>query len=164
MSTLPPVDHQQYLIALGRIAVNMNALESWARTSTLFILGKETGGFVLASSMTDNFSRVLTTLRFAFHFKVSDENHLKRFDDLCQEFERLYAERNRYLHSVWLFAPDHSYVSRMKNLKWPKIDYDTQPDCATLNTLADKLGTAHEALFKLIFEVFPNPLATPTTA
>lgn len=152
-----PINRQEYLIALGKIAVNLNTLEHWIRTCLLLILGKEIASFLWAMLATENFGRILQTLKFAFRYKISDESLIKRFDSTYTKLDNLNAERNRYLHSLWLFAEDNSFVVRTKNLKWPSIEHEYQPDVSTLNQLAADLSIAHKELLTFINEVFPKP-------
>jgi hypothetical protein len=156
------INRQEYYSALGRITVNMNHLEQWVRTSLFIMLGEQVTRFVWAIFAKESFGRLMDVLRFAFSYKISEKALMERFNEICEKIDNLSAERNRYLHSVWLFAEDDSFVYRTRNLRWPYIEYDTEPDIATLNKLADNLGLIPKELFDFINEVFPRPTATPT--
>ena len=157
----PPINRDEFLRALGRLIVNANHLEHWIRTCLLLIHGEESFRFLYGYLATENFERLLQALESSFTYRVSDATKRKQFDSISQQIRRLYQERNRYVHSLWLFAADNTFVSRMRNLKGFRVEHEMQPDVAVLNKLADDLGAAHKDLLSFINQVFPTFGATP---
>ncbi|MBA4313049.1 MAG: hypothetical protein C0417_10515 [Chlorobiaceae bacterium] len=150
------INRQEYYSALGRITVSTNHLEHWMRTCLLIIHGPDIFRFLDAWLATANFERVHQVLQFSFSYKISDKPTLEKFADICKQINDLNMERNKYIHSQWLFAIDDSFVIRTRKLKSTYSEHETEPSVAELNKLADDLGIVHKKLLAFINEVFPK--------
>jgi hypothetical protein len=126
------------------------------RTCLLIIHGEDVFRFLYAWLATANFERVLQVLQFSFSYKISDKSIINKFDVICEQIKCLNKDRNKYIHSQWLFAKDDSFVVRTRNLKWPQSEYDNEPSVIELNKLADDLGIVHKKLLNFMNEIFPN--------
>ncbi len=146
---------EEYLIQLGRIVVNMNQLE-FHTSSSIFLLTSthHTASqeyFTLMSVIGNvRFARLIDVLDRVFRAKVTKPRLLKRFDSIKTKAISLYDKRNTYIHSMWLFAKDDSFVSRMKNLKFPRVERDFHPTVQELSALADELDACGWELLSFV--------------
>lgn len=149
MGMSPSPFKQEYLVALGRITVNMNYLEVWTRTS-LAILMDSDFEFVIRRFGHEQYSKVLRAFSEEFRRKVTDISLQQEFTEIANKLASLNQRRNTYIHSLWLFAEDDSFVVRQKQLKGLRIDQDMHPEVAELNKLADDIGSAASELVSFV--------------
>jgi Ca2+-binding EF-hand superfamily protein len=145
---------KEYLIALGRITVNMNHLEMWTRVYLGQLMDCDSE-FVRKRYPTERYGKILEVFDLTFHVKISDEKLREEFSLILSNLSSLYQKRNTYIHSLWLFAEDDSFVIRTKDLKYPNTEQDREPTPSELNQLADDIGTAIGVLSKFINRVAP---------
>ena len=149
---------EEYLIQLGRIVVNMNKLEFYT-SSSIFLLTSEhhtiSQQYYILMSVIGNqrFGRIIQALDTVFKTKVDDSRLIKKFNSLKDKANSLYNKRNTYVHSMWLFAEDDTFVSRMKNLKFPKVETQYQPTVKELSSFADELQSCAGELMSFIHDV-----------
>ena len=149
---------KKYLIELGRIVVNMNYLEFSTSTAIFLLMSeKQTNSeqyYILMSIVgNERFGKIIQVLDTVFKVKVKDEKLLKDFEIIKNKALALYEKRNSYIHSMWLFAEDESFVSRMRNKKFPKIEHEYQPDIKELSKLADEITSCAIEISSLIHNV-----------
>ena len=150
---------KSYLIALGRITVNMNSLEEWTRTWIGLLLDSDFE-FVLRRYPTERYGKILEVFELVFYPKVSDEDYRKDFLVLLEQLKTVYQKRNTFIHSQWHFAEDDSFVFRMKHLKNLKVQHDMKPSLDELNQLADEMASSISEVGSFINEIAPfNPNA-----
>ena len=154
MSKTIPEFRKQYLIALGRITVNINHLEQCTRAYLARLMDSDLE-FVLKCYPTEQYGRILEVLNLTFHCTIFDKNRKEEFSRLFDKLSSLYEKRNTFIHSGWLFADDDSFVIRTKDLKYPRIDRDTEPNVSDLNQLADDIASAIIEMNAFIDKVVP---------
>jgi hypothetical protein len=145
---------QEYLIALGRIVVNMNMLEMWTQNA-LAILLDSNFQYIFILFGTENYSKILEYLENAFNYKATNDEQKIKIKLMVSKLKLLNTKRNKYIHSLWLFSDHNSYVSRRKQLKQMKMEIDDTLTVDELNTLADELGIIHNELLTLVHEIAP---------
>ena len=149
---------QKYFVELGRIVVNMNMIEDYTRSSIFILISenqKVSEEYLILFSVlgTESFKKLLEALETIVELKIKDELLLKQFHAIKGKASGLYEKRNKYIHSVWLFAEDDMFVSRMRNRKHLKVDHDMQPSVKELAKLADELSSCAAEMFNFIFTI-----------
>jgi hypothetical protein len=152
---------KEYLVALGRITVNMNHLEQWTKVYLGQLLDSNYE-FVWQRYSTERYGKILEIFDLAFQCKISDKVLKDEFSVILKKLSSLYQKRNTYIHSWWIFAEDDSFTLRTKFLKYPKVDQEDNPSISELNQFADDLRSSAEELSVFINKV--APFKKPTTA
>jgi hypothetical protein len=147
---------REYLIALGRITVNMNNLEQWTKIYIGQLLFPNVF-YVLTQYPAERYGKILEIFDWVFHCKIIDQGLQSEFASIHGKLFALYQTRNKYIHSWWQFPEGDSLAKRYKFLKGHTIEPDIEPTVAELNQFADDLQATLSELNVFINKVAPLP-------
>jgi hypothetical protein len=144
-----------YLRALGRIAVNHSALADTVGSLALDLIGAGwIVGNIIVAPMSD--SQVLQLTKTLFRFRASEATGLEQasrdFDQLVARISNASAQRNAMLHGFWL-ADDAAGATRpvRMNLRVSNnaLRFSTKyPSSAEVHAVSDELDAAMNALLE----------------